>query len=200
MAALKACPGYELLPCEQFEVAFQALSQWMAERAVLPIENSLGGSIHTVYDLLLRYNLHIVGETSIAVKHCLMALPGTRQGGGVLMYLTAGMVLMYCRAGVLLLMYNTSECLMNTCMLTSTAYVFVTLSKIFYVLNNFCVPVYVGKKVHQLNPPQHHTTPPTPHHCRHEEIRTQACVESPTSTCTNRHVLEEIGCHPRSSG
>lgn len=76
MAALQACPGYELLPCEQFEVAFQALSQWMAERAVLPIENSLGGSIHTVYDLLLRYNLHIVGETSIAVKHCLMALPG----------------------------------------------------------------------------------------------------------------------------
>lgn len=78
-AALKACPGWEPLPCEQFEVAFQALSQWMAERAVLPIENSLGGSIHAVYDLLLRYRLHIVGETSVAVNHCLLALPGVEK-------------------------------------------------------------------------------------------------------------------------
>lgn len=80
MAANKACPGWEPLPCEQFEVAFQALTQWMAERAVLPVENSLGGSIHAVYDLLLRYRLHIVGETSVAVNHCLMALPGVSKG------------------------------------------------------------------------------------------------------------------------
>eukprot|EP00877_Chromochloris_zofingiensis_P008389 jgi/Chrzof1/3803/Cz13g09120.t1 len=78
MAARKACPHCEPLPCDQFEVAFQALSQWMAEWAVLPIENSLGGSIHAVYDLLLRYRLHIVGETSVSVNHCLLALPGTK--------------------------------------------------------------------------------------------------------------------------
>ncbi|GBF95450.1 arogenate dehydratase prephenate dehydratase chloroplastic [Raphidocelis subcapitata] len=80
MAARKACPDCEPLPCDQFEVAFQALSQWMAEWAVLPIENSLGGSIHAVYDLLLRYRLHIVGETSVSVNHCLLALPGTKLG------------------------------------------------------------------------------------------------------------------------
>ena len=54
-AALKAVPGCQPLPCEQFETAFEAISQWMAERAVLPIENSLGGSIHAVYDLLIRH-------------------------------------------------------------------------------------------------------------------------------------------------
>jgi arogenate/prephenate dehydratase len=80
MAANKACPEWEPLPCEQFETAFQALTQWMAERAVLPVENSLGGSIHAVYDLLLRYRLHIVGETSVAVNHCLLALPGVAKG------------------------------------------------------------------------------------------------------------------------
>lgn len=78
MAALKAEPLGEPYPCAQFETAFQTVSQWMADRAVLPVENSLGGSIHTVYDLLLRYRLHIVGETSIAVDHCLLALPGVK--------------------------------------------------------------------------------------------------------------------------
>jgi arogenate/prephenate dehydratase len=78
-AAMKACPGLDLLPCDQFEVAFQALSQYVCCRAVLPIENSLGGSIHAVYDLLLRYRIHIVGETSIAVNHCLLALPGVEK-------------------------------------------------------------------------------------------------------------------------
>lgn len=79
MAANQACPEYTTLPCEQFEVAFEALSQWMADRAVLPVENSLGGSIHTVYDLLQRYKFHIVGETFVAVDHCLMALPGVEK-------------------------------------------------------------------------------------------------------------------------
>ena len=54
MAARKAVTNCNPLPCDQFEVAFQALDGWLADRAVLPIENSLGGSIHTVYDLLIR--------------------------------------------------------------------------------------------------------------------------------------------------
>jgi len=53
-AALAAVPGCAPLPCEQFETAFGALNQWLADRAVVPIENSLGGSIHAVYDLLLK--------------------------------------------------------------------------------------------------------------------------------------------------
>ncbi|CDY30932.1 BnaA06g19810D [Brassica napus] len=77
-AAGKAYPNCEAIPCDQFDVAFQAVELWIADRAVLPVENSLGGSIHRNYDLLLRHRLHIVGEVQIPVHHCLLALPGVR--------------------------------------------------------------------------------------------------------------------------
>lgn len=75
-AALKVYPDCETVPCDQFESAFQAVELWLVDKAVLPIENSLGGSIHRNYDLLLRHRLHIVGEVQMAVNHCLLALPG----------------------------------------------------------------------------------------------------------------------------
>ncbi|GAU41447.1 hypothetical protein TSUD_98430 [Trifolium subterraneum] len=78
-AAGKAYPNSEAMPCDQFEVAFQSVELWIADRAVLPVENSLGGSIHRNYDLLLRHKLHIVGEVQLPVHHCLLALPGIRK-------------------------------------------------------------------------------------------------------------------------
>lgn len=78
-AAGKAYPNCDAIPCDQFEVAFQAVELWIADRAVLPVENSLGGSIHRNYDLLLRHRLHIVGEVQFPVHHCLLALPGVRK-------------------------------------------------------------------------------------------------------------------------
>lgn len=77
-AAHKAYPNCEAVPCEQFESAFEAVENWVVDRAVLPIENSLGGSIHRNYDLLLRHQLHIVGEVKFAVRHCLLANPGVQ--------------------------------------------------------------------------------------------------------------------------
>ena len=44
---------------------------------VLPIENSIGGSIHRNFDLLLEHELPIVGEVEMPVVHQLLALPGT---------------------------------------------------------------------------------------------------------------------------
>ncbi|KAL7173600.1 hypothetical protein ACSBR2_032956 [Camellia fascicularis] len=77
-AAEKAYPNCEAVPCEQFDTAFEAVERWLVDRAVLPIENSLGGSIHRNYDLLLRHRLHIVGEVKLAIRHCLLANHGVK--------------------------------------------------------------------------------------------------------------------------
>ncbi|KMZ56867.1 Prephenate dehydratase [Zostera marina] len=78
-AAAKAYPKCEAVPCEQFETTFEAVERWQVDRAVLPIENSLGGSIHRNYDLLIRHKLHIVGEVRFAVRHCLLANRGVKK-------------------------------------------------------------------------------------------------------------------------
>ncbi|XP_030539628.1 arogenate dehydratase/prephenate dehydratase 1, chloroplastic-like isoform X1 [Rhodamnia argentea] len=77
-AALKAYPNCETVPCDEFEEAFKAVELWLVDKAVLPIENSSGGSLHRNYDLLLRHRLHIVGEVQMTVNLCLLALPGVR--------------------------------------------------------------------------------------------------------------------------
>ena len=67
------------VPCKSFEDAFKAVASREVDYAVLPIENSLGGSIHANYDLLLRYDLHIIGEHEFRVEHSLLALPGVKR-------------------------------------------------------------------------------------------------------------------------
>jgi prephenate dehydratase len=63
------------LPCPAFEAVFEAVTDGSAQRGIIPVENSLAGSIHRNYDLLLRYDLAIVGEVQIRIAHHLIALP-----------------------------------------------------------------------------------------------------------------------------
>lgn len=77
-AALTYAPNAEVLPCRSFEEVFAAVENGPATHGILPMENSIGGSIHRNYDLLLEHELPIVGEVELHVDHCLLASPGTR--------------------------------------------------------------------------------------------------------------------------
>jgi prephenate dehydratase len=66
----------DAIPCESFDAVFSAVTVGQSDYGLIPIENSLAGSIHQNYDLLLRHNLHIVGEYFLRVRHCLISLPG----------------------------------------------------------------------------------------------------------------------------
>ena len=66
----------EMIPQESFEAVFAAVASGACQSGLIPIENSLAGSIHQNYDLLLRHDLHIVGEYFLRVRHCLIGFPG----------------------------------------------------------------------------------------------------------------------------
>jgi prephenate dehydratase len=77
LACEEALPQYEPLPCATFEDAFAAVSSGEAALGMIPIENSLAGRVGDVHHLLPEAGLHIMGEHFMAIRHQLMALPGT---------------------------------------------------------------------------------------------------------------------------
>jgi prephenate dehydratase len=70
-------PDVQLVPCPTFEELFRAVEAGQATRGVVPIENSLAGSVYEAYDALGAHALHVVGETQVRVRHCLVVRPGT---------------------------------------------------------------------------------------------------------------------------
>ncbi len=64
-------------PCETFQQAFTSAAKGESRYCLVPIENTLAGSIYENYDLLLESDLHIVGEVNLRIVHNLIAFPGT---------------------------------------------------------------------------------------------------------------------------
>jgi len=62
------------VPCASFEEMFAAVGR-NADCCIAPIENSLAGSIHRNYDLLVESQLQIAGETHLRIVHNLIAAP-----------------------------------------------------------------------------------------------------------------------------
>jgi prephenate dehydratase len=67
-----------LLPAPAFEDVLKLVGRNEADSGILPIENSLQGSVLENYDLLQRYHLSIIGEVKLRIIHTLMANPGVR--------------------------------------------------------------------------------------------------------------------------
>ena len=79
-------PQVETVPCKSFDDVFEAVVKKRATHGVVPLENSIGGTIHRNYDLLLEHELMITGEVELDVVHCLQALPGTTIGDVKVVY------------------------------------------------------------------------------------------------------------------
>jgi prephenate dehydratase len=77
-AVLRLLADAEPRPFPSFEDVFAAVQDGRVGLGVIPIENSIGGSIHRNYDLLVEGDLSIVGEVQVPIVHNLLALPGVR--------------------------------------------------------------------------------------------------------------------------
>ena len=77
-AALRLNPAAEPAPRPSFDDVFHAVARGEATHGILPIENTIGGSIHRNYDLLLEHELPIVAEVKLPIVHHLLVREGTR--------------------------------------------------------------------------------------------------------------------------
>lgn len=77
-AGYKYFDNPEMVPQKSFDDVFIAVSSETCESGLIPIENSLAGSIHQNYDLLLRHELHVIGEYFLRVQHCLIGFPDAK--------------------------------------------------------------------------------------------------------------------------
>jgi chorismate mutase/prephenate dehydratase len=67
----------EVNPCRELKNVFEAVQRKDTPYGVVPVENSLEGSVNMTYDLFLVYDLKVCGEVIVKIDHCLIANPST---------------------------------------------------------------------------------------------------------------------------
>jgi chorismate mutase/prephenate dehydratase len=67
----------DVKPCRDLTEVFNSVDKQEAQFGVVPVENSLEGSVNQTYDLFLTHNLKVSGEIIIRISHCLIANPST---------------------------------------------------------------------------------------------------------------------------
>lgn len=77
-AAETMVQGAKVVPCARSLEVFERVTRGSVDAAVIPIENSLAGSVAEHFDLLLSRDVHIVREFRLRIVHNLIALPGTK--------------------------------------------------------------------------------------------------------------------------
>jgi prephenate dehydratase len=80
LACRAAFPELTSLPCASFEDAFAAVREGRADRAMIPIDNSVAGRVADIHHLLPNSGLHITAEHFQRINHCLVATKGTALG------------------------------------------------------------------------------------------------------------------------
>ena len=73
MATLQYFPNAVLMPIKSFQDVFAAAKAGEVDYIVVPVENSIEGSVNEIYDLLLQTKMIVIGEVYQRVRHCLIA-------------------------------------------------------------------------------------------------------------------------------
>ena len=78
LACDKLFPAANIMYMNSFEGVFNAVDKGLCRYGILPLENSSAGSVNQIYDLMMKYNFHIVRSTRLHISHVLLAPKGTK--------------------------------------------------------------------------------------------------------------------------
>lgn len=78
IACTKLFPNQEYIACDTFEIAMELVNNGIADKAVIPVENSNAGRVSDVHFLLPKAGLHIIGEYFMRIEHQLLAVKGAK--------------------------------------------------------------------------------------------------------------------------
>ncbi len=80
-AALALAPGARPVPRPSFQDVVRAVEDGEDHSGVLPVENTLAGTVVEAYDALAAGTVRVMGEIAIPIRHCLLGVPGASASG-----------------------------------------------------------------------------------------------------------------------